>query len=267
MTILPNGIGGTAGDSLATDGPLQTSGDVWYVDSVTGNDSNDGRSRLEPFATLSQAVTDAASDDIIVLLASHAETLTSAQTISERLTIVGEGTTTTMPKLTNNQAAGQLITIASADVQLRNIWFEEDSQANSAVRVSSASARTALIGCYFEANATQNAAVVQVNTGASDLLVKNCTFISTATADDDAPVIALEITAATSEVDIEGTVFSGGTQGWKDFALKASAAAITRVRMETCSFLLGADAAFHASSTGYLQPSTTTGAVRINGIG
>lgn len=267
MTILTNGIGSTTGHSLATTGPLYSSGGVWYVDSATGNDSNTGDSRLEPFATLAQAVTDATHEDIIVLMASHAETLTSAQSISERLTIIGEGSGSTMPKLTNNQAAGECITIATTDVQLINIWFEEEAQANSAVRVSSASARTSLRSCYFEANATQNAAVVQLNTGVGDVLIENCTFISTATADDDAPVVAVEITAATSDVKITGTVFSGGTQGWKDYALKASAAAITRVKGEGLSFLLGADSNFHTSSTGYIQPSTTTGAVRNNGIG
>lgn len=270
MTTLPNGIGGSTGAALATAKPLYASGSVYYVDSVNGDDSDSGLSRLQPKASLSSAQTAASDDDIIVLLDGHAETLTGALTISKRLTVVAEGQSSGKPtvKLTNNQAGGSLLTISATDVQFHNIWFEEESQGNSAVRITTNQARTTFKGCYFEADDNNNAAVLQVNTGASDLVIDGCTFISTeATSTNSPPTIAVELAAAMSQVLIKDTVFSGGTMGWSDFALKASAAAITRVRGEGVSMLLGADADFHTSSTGYFNPQTNTGGARVNGLG
>ena len=54
------------------------------MDSATGSDaaSPAGKDRIKPLATLAQACTNAATGDIIVCLAGHAETLTSGQTFS-----------------------------------------------------------------------------------------------------------------------------------------------------------------------------------------
>lgn len=269
MTILTNGVGAVTGDGLSVAAPVYLSGEVWYVYSVNGNDSNAGTSKLEPLATIAQAISNAASDDLILCLDGHAETLTSVQAVAKRLTIMGEGVSAGIPtvKFTNNQAAASLFDITATDVQFRNIRFPPETVANSAARITADVARTAFIGCYFEADGNQNAAVVEINTGAEGLVVENTTFISTETADDDAPDVGLEITAAMSNVTMKGAIFDGGTQGWKDFSLKASAAAVTNFRGEGLSFLRGADASLHASSTGYIQPSTTTGAVRIDGLG
>jgi hypothetical protein len=258
---------------------MYTSGVVYYVSSSLGSDANGGLSRLDPKATLASAVT--ASEalgglNIITLMDGHAETLTAVQDIAAAVTIVGEGRSDGKPtvKLTNNQAAGIMIDVNASgnDVEFRNIWIEEDAQANSAVRVRTDLARTSFIDCYFECDGNSNAACLQVNTGASALYLKNCTFISTsaaqaAPASNDPPTIALEITAAVAGVKMEGCVFSGGNIGFSDYALKATAAAITNVRIETLSQLLGADVGFHGSSTGFIMPTTTTGACRTDGIG
>ena len=65
---------------------------VRYVDSVSGNNGNDGLVPSRPVATLVKAHADASDGDLIVLRATHAETLSSAPglIVSKRVTIVGE---------------------------------------------------------------------------------------------------------------------------------------------------------------------------------
>ncbi|MEY4931756.1 MAG: hypothetical protein RLZZ403_76, partial [Pseudomonadota bacterium] len=103
MTIsYPNGIGGSTGDSLALAKPLMMSGSVWYVDSATGTDAagSAGKDRSKPLATLATAVSNASDDDIIVFFDGHEETLTSAQTLGKRLSLIGEGSDAGVPTVT-----------------------------------------------------------------------------------------------------------------------------------------------------------------------
>lgn len=265
---LPNGVGASLGDALVLAKPLAMSGIPLYVSSVLGDDGNSGVSRKDPKATAGSAVTAASAGDWIVLAADHDETLTSALNISKALTIVGEGSSSGLPtaKFTNNQAAAALFTIGATDVQLVNIFFEEQDQACSVALITCAVARFLMRGCYFQADGNSNAAQLQFNTGAGDVQVDSTTFISTSTAqatasNNDPPQIGIEVTAAMSDLRMTGTVFDGGTIGWADNALKASAAAVTRLRGLQMSFINGADYDLHASTTGYLNPATSTGDV------
>ena len=116
-------------------------------------------------------------------------------------------------------------------------------------------------------DANDNAAGLQLNTGAGDIFLRNCTLISTQAANaspasNDPPSIGLEVTAAMSDLRLEGCVFDGGTIGFADpYALKASAAAVTRLRGVNMSFLRGADYTLNSSTTGYINVQTSTGAV------
>jgi hypothetical protein len=177
---------------------MYSTGAAYYVSSVIGSDANAGKSRLYPKATLASAISAATDDDIIVLAADHAETLTSTQDIDHRLVIVAEGSSSGKPtcKFTNNQDA-VMFDITADDVQLRNIWFEEESTANTNPRVRTDMDRTQIIGCYFEADANSNTdGVLEVNTGASNLIIKNTTFVSTSASGATPPVKAIDITAA-----------------------------------------------------------------------
>jgi hypothetical protein len=273
MTILPNGIGAASGVSLVTSGVLFTSGDIYYVSSVLGDDANSGKSDKDPKATFSSAYAASSAGDMMVLMTNHAETLTAAITISKRLTIVGCGQLSGLPtvKFTNNQAAGQLFTITTTGVEFRSIWFEEDAQANSAVKISTNQARTYFEDCYFQIDGNSNAACVQVNTGASDSCFRNCTFVSTSLAQDDPtnndpPTTAVEITAVMNGMRLQGCVFDGGQVGFSDYALKGTAGAITNFRALDISLLRGADIAVTSSSTGYIHVTTSTGSTRVEGI-
>ncbi|MGW8177599.1 MAG: hypothetical protein ACWGQW_02220 [bacterium] len=273
MTILPGGIGASSGDTLVTTGVLFTSGDVYYVDSETGSDANGGKSRLDPKATLSSAVSAAFAGDMIVLLSTHAETLTAALAISKTLVIVGEGASSGLPtvKFTLNAAAANLFNITGDGVELRNIFFEEESKSCSAARILVNADRVTMHGCYFQIDGNLTPACVSLYTNAADIFLENCTFVSTSAAqsdpaDNDPPSSAVSSENAITGLRIKGCVFDGGSIGFSGYALDLSDSAITDLRVEGMSLLRGADVSINASSTGYVQTPTVTGSSRVEGM-
>lgn len=135
------GIGVSTGQLLATTGRLTTRGKVYWVDSETGDDTYDGRQKRRPFATLSAALAVAASYDIIALRSTHDETLTTALAITgfTHLTIIGEGLDedgepTAVLRFDGDGA--QLAISAGTGLQLRNIRFAPNTQANTVSRIA-----------------------------------------------------------------------------------------------------------------------------------
>jgi hypothetical protein len=265
MINLPNGTGETLGDTLATCSPIQVSGNVWYVNSVGGVNgaSPAGKDKQKPLATLAQAQTNAADGDIVYLLSGHTETLVAALSISKKLTIVGTGSASGKPtvKLYNNSAAAGLLSIASANVELRNIWFPENVQSNTAtakVAVTNVNGFRC-VGCYFEAGAFDQNDQLGIAGTSSTLRIVNTTFISTATVVATRPAAALDFSGTCSDADLSGCVFSDGTVGFSSSSLLISGT-VTRLKGEALSFLLGADADFSAGTvTGWVNAQTHTG--------
>lgn len=273
MTIinLPNGAGETTGDSLVTNSPLEYSGIIWYVSSLLGTDavSPKGQNRNAPLATLGQANTNAASGDMIVLMAGHAETLTSTITVSKNLIIVGAGTTGSKPsvKLTNNQASGALLHFTGAYYELRNVWFPTNTVANDIAMVRSVVTESGLVkGCYFEFDANDDAPGISFGGGGSHSF-RGTTFIVTGTNRADQPFCAVQNAEAvtTPLADFEGTIFDGGVAGFSNFfALDLSINAVTRITAEGVSALNGADLKIPEATNGYLNVGTSTGAARVD---
>lgn len=266
--LYPNGAGGSTGDTWATCEPLYVSGAVWYVQSTTGTDaaSPAGRNREKPLATLSQAITNAADNDVVVCLSAHAETLTGALAISKKLTIVGEGTSAGVPTVTFtcNAAAASLFSVTATNVELRNLKFAAQSQANSATKITCNQVGFVMDGCYMQLGANDDAAGLTLASGADQALIRNTTFISTGTVTSAQPESALKTSAAVADLTLEGVTFSAGTVGFSNyFAWDSSAAAITRLKVLSLSLLLGADVKLHASTTGRVNVSTFTGGSRI----
>ena len=82
----PNGLDPDGGNELLTGKPLITSGDVWYVHATEGTDGSGaaGQNRSKPLATLAQAISNAAHEDIIVLKEGHAERVGGGQAFDHR---------------------------------------------------------------------------------------------------------------------------------------------------------------------------------------
>lgn len=102
-----------------------STGSYFFVDSVSGNDGNTGKSKEAAVATLDTAVglcTDS-KGDVIIVMPGHAENLATAGALTIDvigITIVGLGTGGQRPTLTHT-ADGADINISAADVTLRNL--------------------------------------------------------------------------------------------------------------------------------------------------
>ena len=220
--FLPYGAGETVGDDLATTSPIYMSGNAWWVNSTGGADAAApaGKNKAEPLASLGQACTNAASGDLIYLQSGHVDTRTAALTITESLTIVGVGTTSGKPaaQIRNNSAAASMIVANTSGIVLefRNVYFPAQVQSNSATKFSIGQGTVRFIGCYFEANVFDTAALITLPTTGTESVVDiiNCTFISTGTATNSQPLSAISGTAITAHLRLDGSTFSNGTYGW-----------------------------------------------------
>lgn len=263
MPTFFNGIGESAGDTLATAEPLITSGNVWYVLSTIGGDASSprGLSATEPLATLAQAVTNSSNNDIICLLDGHTETLgTGGVTISKNLVIVGSGSSSGLPtvKLTPFGEDAVALNVSGAAVQFRNIWFEERTVAASNATIYVTGTNFQMIGCYCQLG-QHDYATVELASGADRSRFVNTTFISTATSLTAQPVRAFYSNAALTNMDLDGVVLSAGTHGFSSAYAMTCAAAITGLRAQSMSLLLGANMTLHASTVGHVNVQTSTG--------
>jgi hypothetical protein len=110
--------------------------------------------------------------------------------------------------------------------------------------------------CYVECNGFDEGPALSLATGADTARIKSSTFVSTATVTTDQPESAIKVLNAISDLELDGLVLSGGAAGFSNFyAFDGSAAAITRLKCENLSLLLGADFRLHASTTMWAQPS------------
>lgn len=265
--LYPNGAGGSLGDTWATCKPLYVSGAIWYVQSTTGVDaaSPAGRNREKPLATLAQAITNAADNDIIVCLSAHTETIVVAVNVAKKLTIVGEGSVAGVPAVTFIcGAVGNLFNVNSPNVELRNLKIPTSSLANATTRIANNQTDFVMDGCYVECSGNDTAAALTLASGADRTRIRNTTFISTATSSAAQPESAIKVTDAVADLELDGLVLSAGTVGFSNyFALDASAAAVTRLRASGVSLLLGADVNLNTATTGRFNVQTSTGGSRI----
>lgn len=267
--FLPNGIGETLGDTLVTSRPLHSTGQIWYVSSVTGSGLFTGLNKSQPALTLGAAHTAAADGDIIVLLDGHAETYAGPFTISKRVTVVGSGSSNGIPTVTYQCSADNLIfTISGAGVQLRNIKFLASAVSKTVGRIDVTSASVSIIGCYFESSDNDAASTGEVSlatVNARDFTCRNTTFINTSTA-ATTPLAgpAMLVSAAVPDIHLEGVVFDGGTKGYASgYAYRETAAPVRR-HGEAISMLRGADAQLSSTAVeSYWLPTTATTDARI----
>jgi len=276
MSNLPSGLGESSGAGWANAQPVDISGTAYYVSSSAGNDTYGGTSRLAPKATLSSAYTAASSGDVIVLMDGHAETLTAVQNIAKNISIIGGGRSDGKPtvKLTMNNAANASMlnvtgTGTPAYVRLHNIWFEENSQANTGARVvGNCNTLFHMSYCYFECGQHDDGAAVTIASSAGTALIENTTFISTATLASARPHSAIQTSGTVYCAMFNGVTVDGGTVGFAEqYPVDLDDNAVTDTFAISCSFLRGADvqASPSAGTSSFINPQTTSGAVVIKG--
>lgn len=106
-----------------------TTGDVYFVSSVTGSDSrsNSGKKPSRPFATLDKATNSCTANhgDIVYIMPNHAETIASSTTWVPDVAgvkYIGVGVGSDAPELTFS-ATGSTIAASAASNVFRNIRF------------------------------------------------------------------------------------------------------------------------------------------------
>lgn len=268
--IFPNGAGEALGDIYVTCKPLYISASMRFIHADTGDDGggNTGTDKEHPLASLAAAVAASSDNDVLVMLSGHEETIAAPLALLQGMTVVGAGLSGGLPtvKLTNNQAAGSMFTVAADGVRIGNIWFEEEAQSNSATaQIVVSGAGFQMVGCYWELNNFTTAAGLRFNAGGNHARIQSTTFVSTATSAATRPVSALAVAGAITDLDLSGLVVSSGANGFSGNALAATAAVVTRLRAPSVSMLLGANAAFHASTvfSGF-NPQVTTGGAQVS---
>lgn len=268
MTIYnwPNGVGGDTGDTLGTCAPLSFSGNVWFVNSATGDNAYNGGSEQAPKSTLAGAYAAAAAGDIIVLMDGHTETLTTTLTIAlAGLTIVGLGSSGGYPTVKFHvNSVTTLFSVTAAGVTIRNIWMEANQQEDTSARISVAGANFKLLSCYIACDQYDGGSAVTLAAGADSARLEDVRFVNTATSNISQPATAMLVGGAISDLWLIGVVFDAGTAGFANFyAADLSTAAITRIRGENVTLKNGADIRLHASTTGYFNAQTVTGAGKV----
>lgn len=258
LNALTSGVGGTTGPSLVTAAPLyqlSATHSTWYVGpGGTDGAAPAGWQREKPLLTLGQAVTNANSGDIIVLLENFTESIAVGITIADTdLTIVSEGDGSSRARLTCSGAGINMLDVTGAGTYFSNIVFPASTAAGS-IRIRTAAAGTVIEDCVFEAGASDTSATVGLIAGWGNARIAGCTFTVTATGARP----GIRVSNAGSRLTMQDVSFNAGSAGWDTYAFDGLAA-VTGLRALDIDQLNGSDVNLAANTTGWWIPGSCTG--------
>lgn len=209
--ILDNGITTSVlADSFISEHLLLT-GNLLYVSSVGGNDSNPG-SESEPFATLAAAIAAATANngDMIIVKSGHTETLASAITVNKAgLKIFGLGAGSSRPNFTVN-AAIDGFNITAASVEINGLYFPVGTTAINTARINIDAANVKIRGCTFMCGQYDSESIT-LTANALYARIESCSFTISANGPDTA--IRVE-SASTAGLVIKDCALNGGDHNW-----------------------------------------------------
>lgn len=206
-------------DDLNTD--ITTTGVVYWVDSVTGSDSNSGTNRNQPKATLASAYSSATANngDMIILFSTHAETLTSSQTLSKAgVRIFGLGSGSAKPSFTLNGNV-DMFDFTGVRQQIHNVRFPASTSANTA-RINVGAINLRVFNCDFTCG-VNDLDTITIPAAGLDPEFNGCTF--TVSADGPDRAISVESASALG-IKIYECSFNGGSYDWDDAAIYSAVA-------------------------------------------
>lgn len=200
MTTHQDGVYAYGGVPLMGGTAPLTTGDVFFVHSGTGSDSNDGQNIEAALATIDAAIgkCTASKGDLIIVMPGHAETISGATSLVmdvAGVAVLGLGTGGLRPTLTYS-ATDSIISITAANCTLDNMVCVGAID-NIVTGISVAATAD---GCTLRN--------IEMKDGASD----------------EEFLIAVSIAAATTDVTIEGFRFYGLGGGMSECILLVGAA-------------------------------------------
>lgn len=163
-------------------------GTKFFVDSVNGDDGNDGLSWATALATLDAAVNlcTASSGDRIYLAPWHAEDLAAADTVDldvAGVEVIGLRRGNQMPTFSTTAAAGS-ITIDAANVSIRGIKLVANfaTGTTTGLTITASGDGLTVEDCHFRDTSAANEFLVHISvaTTVTDLTIRGCTLITLA---------------------------------------------------------------------------------------
>ena len=165
-----------------------TTGNRWFVDSVNGASTNSGTSPDDALTTIDAAIgkCTASEGDIIYVMPSHAENVTTATGIAcdvIGVSIIGLGEGNQIPKVSYTDTAGST-TVSVASVSIKNIRFIANFAGGitAGITVAAGGDGLTLDGLQFRDTTTDLEFLIHVTiaTTITDVLIQNCNFITLA---------------------------------------------------------------------------------------
>ena len=185
--------------------PLQQvqSGEVFYVNNsgvlakggIAGSNNNKG-SYLQPFSTLDYAIgkCTAGRGDIIFLMPSHAETISSATALNldvAGIAVIGLGAGTATPKFTLDTAATTTIPVSAANITIKNVRFSANFADIVSVFTTTTAKYFCIDGCDFKATATNMNFLYIVDTDTTTNNTDGLTIIGSTWVEPDTATLTL----------------------------------------------------------------------------
>lgn len=211
VTQFPNGVS-SFGVPLVGSGvtiPAST-GTYFFVDSVTGSNSNSGLDKAHPLATITYATSlcTASKGDVVICMPGHSETVTAAITLSKAgVYYIGLGWGRLKPTIIGN-FAGDPVDITAANVTFDNFHFAApvtDAQ-TSDINVSGSGVTIRNITAIGSTSGSVNVVdMITLASGANDCLIENVQFWNTTTAVNS----FLSIEAAIARLTVKNFVAFG----------------------------------------------------------
>jgi len=220
LTKFPSGLS-SMGMPLIGGGYI-TSGNVFFVDSVTGSNGNSGTDKDHPFADLDYAIGRCTGDkyDVIFLMPGHAENVVSAADINcdvAGVSIIGLGNGANRPTLTFTTATTATIAIGADDVKMQNLVIDLTGIDAVAVGIDVNATNFTLSDCRVIGADTAGQAViwVDIGSGAHFTTIERCQLITGAGAgaatSGSQSIIHMSATAQCDYLTIKDSLLQGCT--------------------------------------------------------
>ena len=175
-------------------------GNVWYVDSVNGSDSNDGKSWITSFKTIQAAVNAASNGDTLYMRG----TFTEAVICTKSIGFFGAGNTVNNCVWMESAAGQTLLTLTGTDCEIANIRFRIPTTGGIGINMAN-SDYTKIHDCHFQGRSGSYYAIYVA--GGSQWQILHNVFEYMNTAAYGCGILGYSTTSAPTGVEIAWNTF------------------------------------------------------------